>query len=120
MPILRIFERHENKNGTKNQHEKQEIQTIQDVFDLFVTSGTADGVSETTLKTYKNHFHNISLHLDVTQPLSDLTKRDLEAMILYNLPQANWQSKPSSPIQKTDIHSGICFLSFQLPESMLS
>lgn len=60
----------------------RKIQTIQEVFDLFVTSRTADGVSETTLKTYKNHFHNISLHLDVTQPLNDLTKRDLEAMIV--------------------------------------
>ena len=60
----------------------RKIQTIEEVFDLFVTSRTADGVSETTLRTYHNHFHNISRHLDVTQPLSDLTKRDLEAMIV--------------------------------------
>ena len=50
----------------------RKIQTIQEVFDLFVTSRTADGVSETTLKTYKNHFHNISLFLDVQQPLAPL------------------------------------------------
>lgn len=58
------------------------IQTIEEIFALFVTSRTADGVSETTLRTYHNHFHNLSRHLDVTQPLSDLTKRDLEAMIV--------------------------------------
>ena len=57
-------------------------QTIQEVFDLFVTSRTADGVSETTLRTYHNHFHTISLHLDIQLPITDLTKRDLEAMIV--------------------------------------
>ena len=57
-------------------------QTIEEVFALFVISRTADGVSETTLKTYHNHFHTISLYLDVQQPLTDLTKSDLEAMIV--------------------------------------
>ena len=58
------------------------IQTIQEVFNLFVTSRTADGVSETTLKTYHNHFHTISLHMDVQMPIVDLTKSDLETMIV--------------------------------------
>ena len=57
-------------------------QTIEEVFALFVIPRTADGVSETTLKTYHNHFHTISLYLDVQQPLTDLTKSDLEAMIV--------------------------------------
>ena len=60
----------------------RKIQTIEDIFSQFVTSRTADGVSETTLKTYHNHFRNISRHLDVQLPIADLTKRDLEAMIV--------------------------------------
>lgn len=44
-------------------------QTIQEVFERFVTSRTADGVSETTLRTYHNHFHTISLHMDVQIPI---------------------------------------------------
>ena len=56
----------------------RKIQTIEEVFSQFVTSRTADGVSETTLKTYHNHFRNISRHLDVQAPITSLTKRDLE------------------------------------------
>lgn len=59
-----------------------ENQTIQEVFERFVTSRTADGVSDTTLKTYHHHFHTISLHMDVQMPIMDLTKRDLETMIV--------------------------------------
>ena len=68
--------------ASKIKLKNRKIQTIEEVFALFVISRTADGVSETTLKTYHNHFHTISLYLDVQQPLTDLTKSDLEAMIV--------------------------------------
>ena len=68
--------------ASKIKLKNRKSQTIEEVFALFVISRTADGVSETTLKTYHNHFHTISLYLDVQQPLTDLTKSDLEAMIV--------------------------------------
>ena len=68
--------------ASKIKLKNRKIQTIEEVFALFVISRTADGVSETTLKTYHNHFHTISLYLDVQQPLTDLTKSDLEGILL--------------------------------------
>lgn len=57
-------------------------QTISAVFDEFVRSRTADGVSAVTIKTYRAHFHSMSLHMDMERPLEVLTKRDLENMIV--------------------------------------
>ena len=68
--------------ASKIKLKNRKSQTIEEVFALFVISRTVNGVSETTLKTYHNHFHTISLYLDVQTPLTDLTKSDLEAMIV--------------------------------------
>ena len=37
--------------------------------------------SDRTLKMYRQHLHSISKHLDITAPLPQLTKTDLEAMV---------------------------------------
>lgn len=57
-------------------------QTIEEIFSQFVISRTADGVSDTTIQNYNNHFHSLSRHLDVKMPLGDLRKKDLETMIV--------------------------------------
>lgn len=56
--------------------------TIAEVFPRFVTFKTASGVSENTIKTYHSHLYCISKHLDLNIPFKDLTKEDLEDMIV--------------------------------------
>lgn len=52
--------------------------TIHQVWDLYTTSQTAKGVSDITLRNYKQHLHSISKYLDVERSIDDLTKSDLE------------------------------------------
>ena len=56
--------------------------TIEEVFPRFVTSQTAKGVSDSTIKTYYGHFHCIGKHLDLSTPFNLLTKEDLDNMIV--------------------------------------
>jgi len=56
--------------------------SIAEVFDDFVVSQTAQGLSEVTLATYRHHIHSISNHLDIQKPLEALTRKDLEAMVV--------------------------------------
>ena len=56
--------------------------SVAEVFSDFIVSQTAKGLSEITLSNYRNHIHSMSNHLDIQKPLSSLTKRDLEAMIV--------------------------------------
>ena len=56
--------------------------SVAEVFDEFVISQTAKGLSEITLATYRHHIHSISNHLDIQKPLESLTRRDLEAMVV--------------------------------------
>lgn len=55
---------------------------VAEVFDDFVISQTAQGLSEITLTNYRHHFHSISRHLDIAQPVAALTKNKLEAMVV--------------------------------------
>ena len=55
---------------------------ICEVFPRFVASQTAKEVSDKTISTYHAHFHCIGRHLDLSMPLCDLTKEDLEDMVL--------------------------------------
>ncbi len=55
---------------------------VAEVFDDFVISQTAQGLSEITLTNYRHHFHSISRHLDIAQPVAALTKIKLEAMVV--------------------------------------
>ena len=56
--------------------------TVAEVFDDFVISQTAKGLSENTLTNYHNHFHCISKHFDIQQTMDELTKSKLEAMVV--------------------------------------
>lgn len=56
--------------------------TIAEVFPRFVTSKEAAGVSQTTARMYHSHLHCISKHLDLDTSFEELTKSDLEDMIV--------------------------------------
>ena len=56
--------------------------SVAEVFDDFVISQTAQGLSKVTLSTYRHHIHSISNHLDIQKPLESLTRKDLEAMVV--------------------------------------
>lgn len=60
----------------------QELNNFEDVFHMFETSQDAKGVSSTTLSNYKYSLKNISHYLDIAKPFDEVTKRDLEAMIV--------------------------------------
>ncbi len=56
--------------------------TIRQVWDLYTASQTAKGVSDITLRNYKQHLHSISKYLDIERPIDDLTKHDLDLMVV--------------------------------------
>ncbi len=64
---------------TMNGHSRK---SVEEVFGEFVISQTAQGLSLVTITNYKHHFHSISLHLDITQPMEQLTQKSLEAMVV--------------------------------------
>ena len=55
---------------------------FEEVFDSFIIAKTAKGVSDVTIRNYHQNLHNISLHFDITMPFDDLTKDDLDQMIV--------------------------------------
>jgi len=55
--------------------------TVEDVFSLFIAAATTRGVKDKTITTYRQHFRAISKRLDVSVPIADLTKQDLDNMI---------------------------------------
>lgn len=61
---------------------KQELNNFEDVFHIFEASQNAKGVSETTLNNYKYNLKNISKYLDVKKPFDDVTKSDVEQMVV--------------------------------------
>ena len=61
---------------------KQELNNFEDVFHIFETSQNAKGVSQTTLNNYKYNLKNISKYLNVKKPFEDVTKRDVEQMVV--------------------------------------
>ena len=71
--------------GTKNEEklsvQLQESASIEERFQQFLSASAAKGLSDKTLKTYREHLHCISKHLDITAPLSGLTKQAAEDMI---------------------------------------
>ena len=55
---------------------------IEEVFDDFVMSQTAQGLSDITIATYRHHLRSISNHLDIQKSMEALTRKDLEAMVV--------------------------------------
>lgn len=60
----------------------QSRKSVAEVFDDFVVSKMAQGLSDITIATYRHHIHSISNHLDIQKPMEALTRKDLEAMIV--------------------------------------
>ena len=56
--------------------------SVAEVFDDFVISKTAQGVSDITIANYHQHLHSISNHLDIQKPMESLTRKDLETMVI--------------------------------------
>ena len=60
----------------------QSRKSVAEVFEDFVLSQMAQGLSDITIATYRHHIHSISNHLDIQKPMEALTRKDLEAMIV--------------------------------------
>lgn len=60
----------------------QNSKSISEVFQEFVMSQSAKGVSDATLETYHQHITCIAKHLDTQQSISDLTKTALDTMLV--------------------------------------
>ena len=56
--------------------------SVAEVFEECVMSKTAQGVSEITIATYRQHLRSISNHSDIQKSMETLTRKDLEAMIV--------------------------------------
>ena len=54
--------------------------SFKEVFEEFVISKTAQGVSEATLDNYHYHMKNISHYLDTERDFDDIKKKDIEIM----------------------------------------
>ena len=60
----------------------QSHKSVAEVFEDFVLSQMAQGLSDITIATYRHHIQSISNHLDIQKPMEALTRKDLEAMIV--------------------------------------
>ena len=57
-------------------------QTVAEIFERFVASQTAKGVSDKTIRNYHSHLHSLQKHLDFSASLATLTKEDLDNMVI--------------------------------------
>lgn len=56
--------------------------TIRQVWDLYTASQAAKGVGEITLRNYGMFLHTLSLYIDVERSIDDLSKHDLDSMVV--------------------------------------
>ena len=56
--------------------------TLNKAFKEFIISKTAAGIKEETLKSYNRHFITVRKYLDMDMKFSELTKSDLEKMVV--------------------------------------
>ena len=56
--------------------------SLKSVFEEFVISKTAQGVSEATLNNYQYHMKSIAKYLDIEANFEEVTKRDIEKMVV--------------------------------------
>ena len=77
---------------------EQSGRSVAEVFDDFVFAQTAEGLSEVTIRNYKLHLHSISKHLDIQQPMKELTNRQLEKTIggyIVEIAEADFTQSPA-------------------------
>ena len=55
---------------------------IEEIFPRFVNAQMAKGVSEKTVQTYHRHFRGLGYHLDMTMTFDELTKENLDSMLV--------------------------------------
>lgn len=55
--------------------------TIADAFEEFITDKKAEGLSDKTIATYKNHFYCISKWLDAEMPVAELEDKHLKQVV---------------------------------------
>lgn len=61
---------------------KMNYGTVEETFEDFLSSKKASGIKSKTLQTYSQHFHAISKDLATEKQINELSKRDLEKMII--------------------------------------
>lgn len=57
-------------------------ESAEEAFARFLLTKRANGVKTKSIETYTQHFHAISKHLDIHQEIREMTKADLQSMIL--------------------------------------
>lgn len=57
-------------------------ETFEEIYGRYVLAQTAKGVSEITLRNYKERLHNISKHFDIQKPLNEISKKDFDEMVI--------------------------------------
>ena len=55
--------------------------TMAECFEDFILAKRAQGLADKTITSYQSQFRSISRHLDITTPIEDLTKSDLDSMV---------------------------------------
>ena len=53
-----------------------------EVFQMFLTSRAAMGVNDITLRNYHYNMRNIAKYLDIERLFEDISKRDIEKMVV--------------------------------------
>lgn len=56
--------------------------TFEEAFNIFLTDSAARGLAEKTLRTYRGHLQSISFFLDISTPLSSLTRNKMNEMVV--------------------------------------
>ena len=56
--------------------------SLKEVWECFIISKTLKCVSDATLSNYHHHLRGIGKHLNIEMPLAELSKRDLERMVV--------------------------------------
>ena len=77
---------------------------IEEAFPRFVKAQAAKGVTDKTILTYNRHFHALSYHLDMARTFDELTKDDLDPM-LVSLRKAGYLPIQSAATQEYSAHS---------------
>ena len=66
----------------KMRFREQSCTTLEEGFQQFVLSQKARGIAEVTIRNYYSHLRGIARHMDITVPLDELTRRELEGMVV--------------------------------------
>ena len=61
---------------------RQNDTSFNQLFEDFLTSCKARGLTDTTIESYRSHMHCIEKYLEVPDTISELEKRDIDNMIV--------------------------------------